>query len=173
MADSATLTIRVNGGAPETGGIYCPDGATIQLGAVAKSGWPTDVVRWELYDYPTGFACPAGWSTDTDDDTRPTYFVLGATDPPAFDLDGWGAYRTRLVVPIGGLPTDDATFIKVLSPSGLEDDAAGEGGQFGGTKLGTAKAHHENLQLIEDFLAAAAIPSLHSATNAPPAIAAA
>lgn len=173
MTDTATLTIRVNGGAPQTGGIYAADTDTIQLGAVSKSGWPTDVVRWELYDYPAGFACPAGWTTDTDDDTRPTYFVLGASDPPSFDLDGWGAYKTRLVVPIRGLPTDEATFIKVLSPNRLEDEAAGEGAQFGGTKLGTAKAYHKNLQLIEDFLAAAALPSAHSATAAPPAVAAA
>ena len=152
MTDTATLQIRVNGGAPQTGGIYVANSDTIQLTAPSKTGWSV-LTRWEIYDYPEGVTCPAGWSTDTDDTIAPTYFYQGTADPPSFTTHAtkWGGYKTRLVVP--GFDTDEATFIKVLSPSGYEAQCAEETSQFGGAKLQKDKAYNENLRIIEDATA--------------------
>lgn len=171
MTDTATLQIRVNGGAPQTGGIYVANSDTIQLTAPSKTGWSV-LTRWEIYDYPEGVTCPAGWSTDTDDTIAPTYFYQGTADPPSFTTHAtkWGGYKTRLVVP--GFDTDEATFIKVLSPSGYEAQCAEETSQFGGPKLQKDKAYNANLQLIEDATAIF-LTTPGVAVSAPPAVAAA
>lgn len=131
MADAidVTMTIAINGGAPQQGGIVATVGQACQLSAVSKSGWGSPATRWEIYDYPPDFTVPAGWSTDSEG----TFYVLGNDDPPSFVMDEWGKYMTRVVV--RGKVTDERTAVSILSPTGLPSIARREGSQFGGARL--------------------------------------
>lgn len=157
----ALLRASIASGAPSTGGIVAAAGATCQLSA-DPGGLPgAFMLRWELVDVPAGFACPAGWSTDS----VGVYFST-AQLPPVFTLpDGahWGKVMPRLtlnngvsenpeILPIEQL-SDTATAISILSPAGLKDLGFNEEEQFSATKLWT-KDHKDNLRVIDTFIIA-------------------
>lgn len=130
----ATLTVRVNGGAPLQGGVTVNALSTIQFGAASYDGWTKG--RWEIIG-PPGWAVPAGW---TDDGGKAVY-VGGAGPPPSFVLPnaaGWGKWMPTLVVNDGAKDgnaahpdmTDRKTALSMLSPNLVVDVGVGESTQF-------------------------------------------
>lgn len=156
----ALLRASIAGGAPLTGGIVAAAGATCQLSADPGGLSGAFTQRWELLDVPTGFACPAGWSTDP----AGVYFNT-AQLPPIFTLpDGshWGKLMPRLtlnngisenpeILPIEQL-SDTTTAISILSATGLKDLGFNEEHQFSATKLWT-RDHKDNLRVLDSFIA--------------------
>lgn len=153
----ARLRVSKNGGAPLTGGVTAAHGDAIQLSAehtATVKAW-----LWQIYEYPEGFTCPAGWSTDG---SGIYYYNFGAT-PPAFALPAsttlWGKYFFRLTVDGGvgadGRPNtdliDDRTAVDIPSPNGTEDMGFLESNQFDQQRevFGPLK---RNLRLIDDML---------------------
>ena len=143
----AKLLIRVNGGAPQSGGITAATGDVIQLEAESTVGW-SSASRWEISGFPSGFALPAGWLSETAGG-HTVYYYLGNTPPPAFTLGPWGKYMPALHVNGGGgQKTDVSTAISVPSPSGLIDLGHDELEQFG-RREGWAKDQRANLRVLE------------------------
>lgn len=58
----ATLRASVGGGAVQTGGLVVAAGAAVVLSADPAGN--LTAFLFEIYDYPVGFALPAGWSLD-------------------------------------------------------------------------------------------------------------
>jgi hypothetical protein len=105
---------------------------------------PTGVTkcRYEIYEYPTGFSVPGGWTADA----AGVYFYVSSGGPaPAFTLPSsttWGKFLTRATANDGkrfgsggklvAAPDliDSRTVLEIPSPSGLPDVAFLEGFQF-------------------------------------------
>lgn len=134
----AKLLVSRNGGAATFGGIIAAFGDAIQLSSEDVSH--PYAFKFEIYEYPAGFTCPAGWSTAADG--RTYYYASGPT-PPSFTLPAshgtWGDFLLRLTINNGdpsstGLPKeqfiDEATALRLVSDSGLTDTAFGVGAQF-------------------------------------------
>lgn len=129
MTTQATILASVNGGAVATGHIVATLGQTVQLSRAATDGART--VRYELYAYPPGFACPTGW-IDSDG-----VYVYAGDNPPSFTLSLWGKYLPRLRY--NGCSDLDATGLldssmglEVYASTGIRDTARGETDQCGG-----------------------------------------
>lgn len=142
---TASLSLRLNGGGLQSGGITAAIGDSVQLTSTDKSGWGIPATVWTISSFPPGFGQPVGWSTDADG----RYYYQGTTDPPSFTASIWGKYMFELKV-LGGKYVDRKTAIKIQSTSGLEDVARGEDNQFGGLRDGNVAAQRANLRLIED-----------------------
>ncbi|MGN6107656.1 MAG: GDSL-type esterase/lipase family protein [Kofleriaceae bacterium] len=159
---AAKLLVSLNGGGPSSGGIRgAAVGDTVQLSAQSKAGWGTPTALWEIYGYPDGFACPAGWSVEdvSTDPAQVYYYRANTPDPPEFTLSVWGKYMLRLTSNGGDARLDGAmdetTAIDVTSPNGLHDLGRLEGAQFSTTHM-WAEDQQENLRKLEGALAAAA-----------------
>lgn len=158
---SAQLLVAVDGGAPASGGqTTANNAATIALSAVSKVGWGNPPTRWQIASFPSGFSCPAGWSTVTTTiggQSVTVYQYTGNSDPPSFALPGgawWGKLLFRLVV-LGGTTStlvDELCGVEVRSPNGVRDIAFLEAGQFDAARraVGPLQA---NLRKLEDALA--------------------
>lgn len=132
----AALTVAVNGGAPTSGGVDVPSAATLQFGALSTVGWKQQ--RYEIYEYPEGFATPAGWTLAADG----TIFYATTPTPPLVTLPAntllWGPWSSRLKIneAIDDNATtvpnlvDESTILQMLSPRGQRMIAALEGTQF-------------------------------------------
>lgn len=158
MAD-VTLQARINGGSVRTGGIRTgvAVGDTCQLTALSKAGWDGTRVVWEIYDYPPDFACPSGWSEDSDG----VYYVAGSADPPVFELTHWGKYLTRVTA--ANQSPDERTCIDIVSPAGLRDIMRREGAQFGGNRALWVKDQKNNLRVFQEFITNLALgPTMRS-----------
>ena len=95
----AKLLVSVNAGGVQSGGLTVATGDVIQLSAESTVGWGAPAARWEIYDYPTGFGLPSGWTLDSD---TGIYFYLGNSPaPPSFTIGPWGKYMLRLTA-LGG-----------------------------------------------------------------------
>jgi hypothetical protein len=130
----ATVLCSVNGDTAVTGARTLVGGETVQLSGQDTAFWTSQ--KWELYDYPTGFAVPAGWT-----DVSGVY-TSTATTPPSFSVDRlrdrMGKYAVRLTVNNGlknGVSDSDMVdedfAILVKGASGLESVAEMETNQFG------------------------------------------
>ena len=131
----AIAQVSVNGAAAASGGIDVPSAATLQFSGVSTVGWKQQ--RWELYEYPEGFATPSGWALAADGtifstDVLPTLVTLPASSVL------WGPWSLRLKVneavsddttKVPNL-TDVGTICNMLSPKGQRMIAALEGTQF-------------------------------------------
>lgn len=133
MPTPSNITLRVtrNAGAPETGVVIAAYSDSCALSLADPTGVTT--CRYEIFDYPSGFTVPGGWSTST---SGIYYYVAPGGGPaPAFSLpaaDLWGKFPLRATVD-GGIRSDlidERTGLKIPSPSGQEDIAYLEGGQF-------------------------------------------
>lgn len=136
-APYAKLRASLGGGAPSTGVLVGAPGQLCQL-SQDPAGLGQSF-KYQLRDFPEGFACPAGWSTDAGG----VYFYEGIT-PPSFTLPAlplWGKITPFLTVNNGdpgtsGLPAtqfvDGTTVIGTPDPSGngFEDIAYGESNQW-------------------------------------------
>ena len=95
MAIQATATR--NGGAVQTGGITAAGGDVVRLRLASTVG--VYAARWEIYDFPPGFATPSGWTLDSSRDVlysteiEPSDVTLGASTTAAF-----GKYMVRVGV---------------------------------------------------------------------------
>lgn len=151
----AKLLVSINGGAPTSGGLQTTTGAVLQLSGESTVFWKQQ--RFEISDYPVGFACPAGWSTDP---TTGAYFYATSFNPPPVTLGIWGKYMLRLVVNEGlssgavdPTLTDTSTALSIPSPNvGLLDMGFGEDLQYSAAKLWTGDAK-KNLRQIDTYLA--------------------
>ncbi len=159
---SVTQQVRVNGGAPDTGSVAAVVGDTIQPTVASMATWGSPVARWEIYDFPDGFALPAGW---TEDVTSEVYYYLGNSDPPAFDVDPWGAYELVVYATVGGTRVSDRVEVLVESDAGLKDLGRGEGALYGGLKKRWVAKIQENLRVLEAGLGAAAAATALAVAN--------
>lgn len=130
---SVTLQIKLNGGAPQTGGVEAADGDVVQLTAASMATWGTPAAVWRIHSFPEDFPLPAGWSSDANG-----YYYQGNSDPPSFTVDDatwWGKLGMTLTAMDGGAQvTDTATALRVKSSSGLNGLFRSEGSQFGGNR---------------------------------------
>ena len=150
MTTSAVLQIKVNGGAPQTGGVICNTGDVCQLTAADKTGWSAGAAQWQIYAYAPSFSLPSGWTLGTDDAEMPFYYYLGNSDPPPFTVNPWGKYKTRLIFVGKTTIIDNATMVQAYSPvNGLRRGVRGEGAQFGGLKQQWVADYNANLDIIE------------------------
>lgn len=159
----AKLLVAVNGGAPTSGGIDVPSAATVQFSAESTVGWRQQ--RWEIYDYPEGWATPAGWSLAADGTVYSTDLAPAAITLPA-NTDLWGGWAPRLKIneavdddatTIANL-VDETTALMMLSPRGLRDVFAGESTQFTTTVTRHKRwlrAYQRMLRSLEVLLGAA------------------
>jgi hypothetical protein len=141
----AKLLVSVNGGATQSGGLTVSAGDTIDL--TIENTTNIRQQRFEIYDYPTGVTCPAGWSTDANG----VYYYATDYTPPQFTVTIWGKYMLRLTGNNGlrdGLAdenlVDTSTALSILSTDGLRDLGDGEDIQFGGW----IQEWQENLRLF-------------------------
>lgn len=137
---AALVQTSVNAGAAVTGGVTAPSAATIQWSGVNTSGWLTAL--WEVYDFPPGFATPAGWSLNS---TTNVLFYNGITPPvfslPATSASAYGKWMPRLTVN-GGISNgladstliDTTAGVKMLSPLGQPGTSFLEDIQFSVTR---------------------------------------
>ena len=148
----AKALVSVNTAAKVSGGTTVPSAASVVFTGESTTGWQSQ--KWELYDYPTGFTAPTGWSTDANGvifstDVAPTAIALPA------NTTRWGKYALRLtVVPVGGGASlvDEQTMLSMLSPKGQRAIAFNETTQFGGARKAIAAEYQANLVTIESQL---------------------
>lgn len=138
---SVILQVKINGGAPQSGDpitgteILAVTADRIQLTAASKVGWSgSPPARWEMYDYPPGFALPAGWTSEA---ATGIYYYSGNEDPPIVTVGAsWGKFVFNLSATEGTTRTTDYnTGVIVLGPGGLKGMGRGEGARFGGAHL--------------------------------------
>lgn len=131
----AQAQVSVNGGAASSGGIDVPSAATLQFSGVSTVGWAQQ--QWTLYEYPEGFATPAGWTLAADGTIFSTAVLPALITLPANTVH-WGPWSMRLQInealsnnatTVPNL-TDVATICHMLSPKGQRMIAALEGTQF-------------------------------------------
>lgn len=113
----AKVKMVVDGSPAVYGGQIVTGGNVVQLLGEDTSSW--DNALWEIYEYPEGFACPAGWvninGVYTSYDDIPPSFTLANSSTL------WGKYFFRLTVD-GGLL--DGVFMGVGSDQPLVDEAS-------------------------------------------------
>jgi hypothetical protein len=161
----AWVLASIGGGANQHGAITATNGQTVALTAESTAFWGSPAARWEIYEYPQGFAVPAGWSTDA---TSGAYYYLGNA-PPGWTLPAgptFGKFMLSLVVN-GGVTdgvsvatlTDISTAIEIVSASGFHDLAYRETNQFG-TQRKWVEHQKTNIRLLET-----AVGGFAAATN--------
>ena len=151
----ALAQVSVNGAAPvrPAVGPVVVYTDTIQLSGVSSVGWTSQ--RWEITDYPPGWACPAGWHTDEEG----VYYSIDVT-PPLFTMPDvavmWGKWMVRLRVNEGVVNNsadqryiDEGLMLEIVSPKGLHDLGAFESKQCD-PRAGWAGHHKLNLRTIEE-----------------------
>lgn len=171
---SATFQVSVNGAGPVSGqGVDAPSGATLDFSGVSMVGWLQ--ARWEIYDYPEGWATPSGWTLDANGTIYSTDFTPTQITLPSND-ELWGVWMVRLLINeqvansleiLEGL-LDDSIAISLLSPSGLRSIGARETTQFT-TSTTRIKGWLRSIQRLLQTLEAPKITV--ATTNATPAVA--
>lgn len=163
----AKVLVSVNGGANTSGGLDVPSGALLTFTPESIVGWERAV--WEFYDYPEGWATPAGWSLGADG----IISYAGYTPPPITlpaNTTLWGVWMLRLRVNAQALDDtkriadllDDTTCFSMLSPKGLRDIGARERAQYttSTTRIkGWLRSFQRSLRTIESQLGGLAVVS--------------
>ncbi len=142
----AKLLVSVNGGPWTSGDVDVAVGDEVAFKLESTVGVGSQ--RWELYDYPPGFALPIGWSADSEG----VYYSTAAT-PPNITINPWGKYLPRARIN-GDLTkaeyVDSTTGLSAPSPSGLRDMSDKENKHFGKSWV---EDHRANLRTLETGLA--------------------
>lgn len=131
----AKALVSVNGAGNTSGGVDVASAATLQFSGESTVGWRQQ--RWEIYEYPEGFATPGSWTLGADGTIYSTSVTPALVTLPA-NTALWGPWAVRLkineaiddnatVVPN---LTDETTICNMLSPLGQRMLAALEGVQF-------------------------------------------
>jgi hypothetical protein len=143
----------VNSGGNTSGGLTVPSAATIALSPGSIAGWASAPL-WEIYDYPSGWATPSGWTL-----AASGVIFSTANTPPSITLPAntvqWGKWAIRLTVNGNADPTnknlvDETTILSMVSPNtGMPAVAFNEGSQFGTLRqwVGALKAALNALDL--------------------------
>lgn len=151
----------INGGAAVTGGQVVTAGQTIAFTLVNATGLST--ILWEIFDYPLGWAVPAGW-TQLASGVITFNGTQASPNPPSFTLPTtafWGKWLVRATGSIGNQaagndPTnvfnparmiDESCALSMLSTVGFRDTAAGETTQFGATAANLLEAWVRDLKI--------------------------
>lgn len=164
----ALLQVSLAGAPPVTGVVPTTTGTSVQPSGISTVGWQQQ--KFEIYDYPVGFSCPSGWSTDT----VGVYFYAVSASAPPFTPNVWGKYMLRLTVNNGlnGNGQNDPTLVDVTClldiPSSVlvfHDIGFGETNQVSRLKqwLGTYQA---NLRIIDAAIGGGVAVGLASTTPA-------
>jgi len=157
---SAILRFRIDGGALQSSSVSDTPanlaGKSVTLVAASYAGWQT--ARWMIPEYPDGFGCPDGWSTDSGG----VYYyiadpITGIT-PPIFALPSsgdvnsgqWGKFEFRLLV--NGKVYSTKIGVEILSPNGVHDLAFGEEDEFGGAQRQWVEDQKTNLRTFDGAL---------------------
>jgi hypothetical protein len=152
----AKLRVALDGGAAASGIIIAPGGNVCQLSADPAGTGGVYAYKYEIWEYPAGFATPAGWTLDGTSGVLS--YTAGPTPPtvtlPAASL--WGKWFLRFTVNNGdpganpSIPAtqlvDQSTVIKIAHPSGYEDIGFLESNQFDAQRQWVA-ALKNNLRL--------------------------
>lgn len=161
---SANLRFRIDGGAIHTGTVSDTPGTlagvTVALSASSYAGWRT--AQWQIAEFPDGFACPSGWTTNTTGFYVYNSDPVNGTTPPDFDLPStgdinagqWGKFEFRLLV--NGVTYSQKCGIEILSNNGVHDLAYGEEDEFGGAQRQWVEDHKANLRTFDGALAGGA-----------------
>jgi hypothetical protein len=173
----ARLGVRVNGAAPQYGGITVAHGDMVQFVAESTAYWGTPAAVWQIFDYPDGWTGPgAPWVSLTVPQANglPDAVVFqytGNTAPPAFAMPAlpyWGKFLPSLFVNGGTIQGkaapqlyDESTAVQILSPSTLVEPAFRETSQFGSWR-GFAGVLKALVRIIDGLFAS--VPSLSNAT---------
>ena len=148
----AQAQASVNAGGNVTGGVTAPSAATVQLSPVSTVGWTTAPL-WEIYDYPVGFATPAGWTLQASGIITNT-----ANTPPLITLPAntvlFGKWAIRLTANTNNDPNnpnqvDTTLIVKMRSVHNINTVAYGEGSQFGGAQRQWLADLNADLRAIE------------------------
>lgn len=157
---SAKLRFRIDSGAWQSSSLTDTPtnlaGKTVTLSAASYAGWLT--ARWMIAEYPDGFACPDGWSTDSGG----VYYYMAdpitGTTPPSFDLPStgdidagqWGKFEFRLLV--NGKTYSSKIGVEILSNNGVHDLAFSEEDEFGGAQRQWVEDQKTNLRTFDGAL---------------------
>ncbi|HNX51566.1 MAG TPA: hypothetical protein PKL08_15460 [Thermoanaerobaculaceae bacterium] len=161
MTVSAQFYVSVNSGANQSGGVDVPSLASVKFVPASIVGWLR--ARYEIYDYPEGWATPSGWTLDSNG----TIYVndVNALGPPAITMPDngalWGVWMVRCMVNeqldtsevvLDGLYYD-SNALSLLSPSGLRDCGARESQHFTTATTRTKawlRSYQRNLRALEN-----------------------
>jgi hypothetical protein len=160
----AKILVSVNGAGNTSGGLEVPSLATIQFSPESTVGWTS--CRWEIYDYPEGWATPASWTLGADGVIYSTSFTPALITLPNIAAL-WGVWMPRLMVNeqassdtdlLKGLLDQDTTAISMLSTHGLRDAGAREKQHF--TTATTRvknwlRGYQRNMRVMETAMVAA------------------
>jgi uncharacterized cupin superfamily protein len=154
-----TIQVQINSGGQQSGGLTVAHSDTVDVSITNTTGiWK---VRYEIYDYPAGFGTPSGWTLDGT--TGIIYVETTGGAAPQFSMPAsttlWGDYMIRGIgnngdgrgsVPNAQL-TDEATALRIVSPSGLKDIAFKATNQFDSQRewIGAFK---DDLRVMEALL---------------------
>lgn len=138
----AKVLVRKNGGSLTSGRVLATTGDSIALSEENSSGVYNR--RFEIYQYPPGFACPSGW---TNDNGR---YYSTSPNPDAFLATLWGKYLLAHYVNNGWVTgvtdhVDKSTLLSAPSPGGLYDLAPQE--------QSWAEDQRANLRVLENVVA--------------------
>lgn len=153
----ALAQVSISGGGVVTGAQSVASAATLQLSPQSTVGWTTAPL-WEIYDYPPGFATPAGWTLQASGIITST-----AQTPPIINLPAntgvlFGKYAFRLTSngnndPNNPNQVDTTLIVKMKSVHNINTVAYGEGSQFGGAQRQWLLDLNADLRAIETALA--------------------
>jgi len=173
----ARLGVRVNGAAPQYGGITVAHGDMVQFVAESTAYWGTPAAVWQIFDYPQGWTGPgAPWVSTTIPQANglPDAVVFqytGNTAPPPFVMPAlpyWGKFMPSLFVNGGTIQGvaaaqlyDESTAVQILSPNALVETAFRETSQYGSWR-GFAGVLKALVRLIDGLFSS--VPTLSNAT---------
>ncbi len=154
----AKILVSVNAAGAVDGGLDIPSDCTIDFIPESIVGWLR--CRWEIFDYPEGWATPSGWTLDTDGTIYSTDFYPDQITMPSNE-DLWGVWMPRLLVNeqiddseniLEGLLDYELTALCMLSPGGLRSSGAREKQHFttSTTRVkGFIRSYQRNLIALE------------------------
>jgi hypothetical protein len=161
----ALAQVSVNSAGPTSGaGVVIPPSATIAFTGVNTTGWATSL--WEIYDYPSGWSTPAGWTLIAATGVIQYNGTSITPNPPSFTAPAislWGKWGLRLTVNNATDPTGAVNFprmidtslaLSMLSPNGLHDGMAGEQNQFASALPNEqwVQDYKANLRTLDTFI---------------------
>jgi len=161
---SAILRFRLDGGAVHTTSVSDTPvnlaEKTVSLSASSYAGWRSAV--WMIAEFPDGFACPAGWTTNATGIYVYAADPITGTTPPDFDLPStadidagqWGKFEFRLLV--NATTYSQKLGVEILSNNGVHDLAYGEEDEFGGAQRQWVGDQKTNLRTFDGALAGGA-----------------
>jgi hypothetical protein len=164
VPENIKLQVRVNGGAWQSSDDL-PNGLTVVATDVVEMRVNNDAgissYLFQIYEYPTGFTLPAGWTQDTDERE---YYSTAAL-PPSFTVPGGTSIIGRWILRVvineaqrlqGGEPRPapdliDSLGVDKVFPSGLKDTPFFEGDEFDQLRQGGNAAMKHNWRVLDDL----------------------